>query len=222
MKSSSYIVISLFLVGLTVQAADPDPVPKPTPPRPYPERLQWWAEGRFGMFIHWGPVSLKGTEISWSRANTNPQCPNQGTIPADVYDNLYKEFNPSKFDADQWVGIAKAAGVKYIVLTAKHCDGFLLWHSKASDYNIAQTPFRRDVCAELAKAARAQGIRIGWYFSPMDWRDPDFRTERNAAFLQRMQAEVRELLTNYGVIDLLWFDWTGVNRCMTRRRRIRL
>ena len=178
-------------------------------PRPYPERLQWWAEARLGLFIHWGPVSLKGTEISWSRANTNPKCPNHGAIPAAVYDNLYKDFNPTNFDAAQWASIAKAGGAKYMVLTAKHCDGFLLWHSKASDYNIAATPFRRDICAELSTAARQQGVKIGWYFSPMDWRDSDFRTERNAAFLGRMQAEVRELLGNYGAIDLLWFDYDG-------------
>lgn len=177
--------------------------------RPYPDRLDWWAKSRFGIFVHWGPVSLKGTEISWSRANTNPKCPNRGPIPAEVYDNLYKEFNPTNFDAGQWIGLARAAGAGYMVLTAKHCDGFLLWHSKASEYNIASTPFRRDVCAELAKAARAQGVRIGWYFSPMDWRDPDFRAERQAAFLDRMQDEVRELLGNYGRIDLLWFDWDG-------------
>ena len=178
-------------------------------PRPYPERLQWWAEARLGLFIHWGPVSLKGTEISWSCANTNPKCPNHGAIPAAVYDNLYKDFNPTNFDAAQWASIAKAGGAKYMVLTAKHCDGFLLWHSKASDYNIAATPFRRDICAELSTAARQQGVKIGWYFSPMDWRDSDFRTERNAAFLGRMQAEVRELLGNYGAIDLLWFDYDG-------------
>jgi alpha-L-fucosidase len=190
-------------------AAAPQPAAQPAPPRAYPERLQWWAEARFGMFVHWGPVSLKGTEISWSRANTNPKCPNRGAIPAAEYDNLYKDFNPTRFDAARWVETAKAAGAKYIVLTAKHCDGFLLWHSQASDYNISATQFRRDICAELAAAARAQGVRIGWYFSPMDWRDPDFRTERNAAFLGRMQAELRELLTNYGPIDMLWFDWDG-------------
>ncbi|MCX6903307.1 MAG: alpha-L-fucosidase [Verrucomicrobia bacterium] len=205
MKHIALILSCLCVATLAVNAADS----RSNPPRPYPDRLQWWAEARLGMFIHWGPVSLKGTEISWSRANTNPKCPNRGPIPAEVYDNLYKDFNPTNFNAAQWVGIAKAAGAKYIVLTAKHCDGFLLWHSKASAYNISQTPFQRDVCAELAKAARAQGLKIGWYFSPMDWRDPDFRTERNAAFLQRMQAELRELLTNYGPIDLLWFDWDG-------------
>jgi alpha-L-fucosidase len=209
MKSSVCVLTSLFLLGLTLQAAELERIPGATTPRPYPERLQWWADARLGLFIHWGPVSLKGTEISWSRANTNPACPNNGAIPADVYDNLYKDFNPTQFDAATWVGIAKAAGAKYIVLTAKHCDGFLLWHSQASDYNISRTPLPRDICAELAQAARAQGIRIGWYFSPMDWRDPDFRTERNAAFLGRMQAEVREVLGNYGPIDLLWFDWDG-------------
>jgi alpha-L-fucosidase len=176
-------------------------------PRPYPERLRWWAEGRFGLFIHWGPVSLKETEISWSRANSNPKCPNQGDIPVEVYDNLYRQFNPTNFSGAAWARLAKAAGVKYMVLTAKHCDGFLLWHSQSSDYNIAHTPFQRDVCAELARAARGQGLRIGWYFSPMDWRDPDFRSERNALFVDRMQLEVRELLSHCGRIDLLWFDW---------------
>ena len=178
-------------------------------PRPYPERQRWWAEGRFGLFIHWGPVSLKETEISWSRANSNPKCPNKGKIPVEVYDNLYRQFNPTNFSAAEWVRLAKTAGTKYMVLTAKHCDGFLLWHSQASDYNIANTPFKREICAELARAARRQGMKIGWYFSPMDWRDPDFRTDRNALFLGRMQAEVRELLSKCGRIDLLWFDWDG-------------
>ena len=172
-------------------------------------RIQWWREARFGMFIHWGPVSLKEAEISWSRANSNPACPNNGPIPVAVYDNLYKEFNPVEFDARQWVSIAKAAGMKYMVLTAKHCDGFLLWDSKVDDYNIMHTPFKRDVCAELAQAAREQGIKIGWYFSPMDWRDPDCRSARNAEFVKRMQGEITELLTNYGKIDLLWFDTDG-------------
>jgi len=172
-------------------------------------RLAWWREARFGMFIHWGPVSLKGTEISWSRANSNPECPNQGAIPVEVYDNLYKEFNPVEFDAQEWVAIAQASGMKYVVLTAKHCDGFCLWHSKAADYNISKTPFIRDVCAELAQAAHAAGIKLGWYYSPMDWRDPDCRTERNAVYVASMQGQLREILGSYGRIDLLWFDTDG-------------
>jgi len=179
------------------------------PQKAKPESLQRWREARFGMFLHWGPISLKGTEISWSRANSNPQCPNNGPIPVAVYDNLYKAFNPTKFDAKQWVALAKAAGMKYMVLTAKHCDGFLLWDSKVDDYNIMHTPFKRDVCTELAQAAHAAGIGIGWYYSPMDWRDPDCRNAKNAQFVKRMQAELRELLSNYGKIDILWFDWDG-------------
>ena len=200
--------ICLFLAAfawstLTIRAAEPNlPLPKP-----YPERLRWWSQARFGLFTHWGPVSLKATEISWSRANSNPKCPNQGEIPVAEYDHLYEQFNPTNFNATEWINLAKAAGAGYVVLTAKHCDGFLLWHSQVSDYNIAQSPFKRDICAELSAAARQQGVRIGWYFSPMDWRDPDFRTERNPAFLKRMQGEVRELLSQYGRIDLLWFDW---------------
>jgi len=172
-------------------------------------RVAWWRDARFGMFIHWGPVSLKGTEISWSRANSNPACPNKGPIPVEVYDNLYKQFNPTKFDAKGWVGLAQAAGMKYMVLTAKHCDGFCLWPTKTIDYHIGNTPFGRDVCGELAKAAHDAGMGIGWYYSPMDWRDPDCRSERNAAYVNRMQGQIKELLTNYGPIDLCWFDWDG-------------
>ncbi|MCU0782745.1 MAG: alpha-L-fucosidase [Verrucomicrobia bacterium] len=169
-------------------------------------RMAWWREGRFGMFIHYGPVALTGKEISWSRANSNTNCPNKGPTPVAVYDNLYKEFNPTNFNAADWTGIAKAAGMKYVVLTAKHCDGFLLWDSKVDAYNITATPFQRDLCAELARAVRADGLKLGWYFSPMDWRDPDFRTERNGAFITRMQGQLRELLGHYGKVDLLWFD----------------
>jgi alpha-L-fucosidase len=172
-------------------------------------RMQWWREARFGLFIHFGPVALTGKEISWSRANSNPQCPNHGPTPVEVYDRLYRQFNPTNFNATDWAEVAKSAGMKYVVLTAKHCDGFLLWDSKMDAYNITATPFQRDLCAELAQAVRQDGLRLGWYFSPMDWRDPDFRTERNGTFLGRMQGEVGELLNHYGRVDLLWFDFDG-------------
>jgi len=170
-------------------------------------RMRWWREARFGLFVHWGPVSLTGLEISWSRANSNPKCPNQGPTPVEVYDQLYQRFNPTNFNAIEWVNTARAAGMKYVVFTAKHCDGFLHWPSQADRHNIASTPFQRDVCGELAKAARRAGMKLGWYFSPMDWRDPDFRTDRNAAFVGRMQTELRELLGHYGRLDVMWFDW---------------
>lgn len=172
-------------------------------------RLAWWRDARFGMFIHWGPVSLTGQEISWSRANSNTNCPNNGPTPVEVYDNLYKQFNPTNFNASEWVGVARDTGMKYMVLTAKHGDGFLLWDSKVDGYNIGATPFRRDVCAELAQAAQRQHVRLGWYFSEMDWRDPDCRSTNNARFVKKFQAELRELLTNYGKISVLWFDSDG-------------
>ena len=178
-------------------------------PAQHAARLAWWRDARFGMFIHWGPVSLTGQEISWSRANSNTNCPNDGPIPVAVYDNLYKKFNPTNFDAREWVSIAKNAGMKYMVLTAKHGDGFLLWDSKVDGYNIGATPFDRDVCAELAEAAHQQNEKIGWYFSPMDWRDPDCRSANNDRFVKKIQAELRELLSHYGEICLVWFDTDG-------------
>ena len=173
------------------------------------ERLRWWREARFGMFIHWGPVSLKGTEISWSRGGERRGIEGKGEIPVEVYDNLYHQFNPVKFNAGEWVSIARSAGMKYMVLTAKHCDGFCLWRSAVDEYSIANSPFKRDVCGELASAAHKAGMKIGWYYSPMDWRDPDCRTERNEVYVKRMQGHLRELLGNYGRIDLLWFDTDG-------------
>jgi alpha-L-fucosidase len=173
------------------------------------DRLRWWRESRFGMFIHWGPVSIKGTEISWSRGGERRGIKGTGEVPVEVYDSLFKQFNPVKFRADEWVSVARSAGMKYMVLTAKHCDGFCLWHSSVDEYSIANTPFKRDVCGELAEAAHKAGMRVGWYYSPMDWRDPDCRTERNSVYVERMQGHLRELLGNYGRIDLLWFDTDG-------------
>jgi alpha-L-fucosidase len=188
-------------------------LPTPAPYKTPAADLETWRSNRFGMFIHWGPVTLTGLEISWSRANSNPQCPNNGPTPVDVYDSLYTQFNPTNFDASNWVAVAQAAGMKYMVLTAKHCDSFLLWDSEASDYNIMHSPFQRDVCAELAAAAHAAGMKLGWYFSPCDWKDPRFRTAKNGAFVKTMQAELRDLLSNYGKIDILWFDWDGGTNC---------
>ena len=199
------MIATLLAIQAAVSAVEPAPRPETGEARE--ARMKWWREARFGLFIHWGPVSLTGLEISWSRANSNPKCPNQGPTPVAVYDQLYREFNPTNFSANEWVNLARTAGMKYVVFTAKHCDGFLNWRSEADPYNITRTPFGRDVCGELARATRRAGLRLGWYFSPMDWRDPDFRTDRNPAFLDRMQAELRELLTQYGRLDVMWFDW---------------
>jgi len=199
--------------GQPGQAEIPVYLLTPAPYKAPAADLETWRSNRFGMFIHWGPVTLTGLELSWSRANSNPQCPNNGPTPVDVYDTLYTQFNPTNFNASNWVAVAQAAGMKYMVLTAKHCDAFLLWNSRVSAYNLMNSPVHRDACAELAAAAHAAGMKLGWYFSPCDWKDPRFRTANNGAFIKSMQAELRELLSNYGKIDLLWFDWDGGTNC---------
>ena len=167
-----------------------------------------WRSLRFGMFIHWGPVSLTGQEIGWSRGK-------QTSI--EEYDQLYKRFDPVQFDADEWVRVAKAAGMKYIVLTTKHHDGFCLWDTRQTDYNIMNSPFGRDVVKELAAACKKQGIEFGAYYSVCDWHHPDFprtspggkvaRKEYNLdRYTEYLKAQVAELLTNYGPLVTLWFD----------------
>lgn len=163
-------------------------------------RLHWWQDARYGMFIHWGISSLVGKEISWSRASHGPA----------EYDALALRFNPKDFDADEWVRIAKEAGMKYIVLTAKHHDGFCLWDTQTTSHNIMNTSFGRDVCKELTDAGRKAGVKICWYFSLRDWKDPDCSNpETNHLFVERLKQQVTELLTNYGEIPLLWYDFDG-------------
>ncbi|GAB4045448.1 alpha-L-fucosidase [Spirosoma litoris] len=167
---------------------------------PQKERLAWWKDARFGLFIHWGPVTLTGKEISWSRSEYGKNR----------YDSLYRRFNPTRFNAKEWVAQAKAGGMKYVVLTAKHHDGFCLWNTQTSSYNIMSAPFGRDVCKELADAVHEAGLKLGWYFSLADWKDPDCRNPvSNNAFTDRMKAQLTELLTNYGKVSLLWFDYEG-------------
>ncbi|MFN8206571.1 MAG: alpha-L-fucosidase [Bacteroidales bacterium] len=172
------------------------------------ERMVWWQDARFGMFIHWGPVSLKGTEIGWSRGSQ---------VPVEEYDNLYKKFNPGNFNADEWVSIAKEAGMKYIILTTKHHDGFCLWNTRQTDYNIMNSPLHRDVVKELAAACNRQGMRFGTYYSTCDWHHPDFpltspgggvRREKSnlEAYTVYLKRQVAELLVNYGPLGVLWFD----------------
>ena len=125
--------------------------------------------------------------------------------PIEKYDNLYKDFNPTKFNADEWVALAKAAGMKYIVLTCKHHDGFCLWDTKLTDYNIMSTPFKRDVTKELAEACKKQGIAFGAYYSTCDWRNPDFKTDMDA-YQKYLLGQVKELITNYGPLVTIWGD----------------
>ena len=163
------------------------------------------------MFIHYDPSALTGREISWSRAGKRADRNENSTdgTPAAEYDELYHQFNPSNFDANAWVEIAKAAGMKYIVFTAKHHDGFAMFDSKLTDYKISNTPFKRDMCAELAQACHRDGVALGFYYSPPDWHNPDFFTASQARYNAYFHGQVRELLSHYGRVDELWFDADG-------------
>jgi len=181
------------------------------------DAVKKWQDDRFGMFIHWGPVSLTEKEISWSRGKTR----NTEGTPVEIYDNLYKKFNPEKFNADEWVSAAKAAGMKYIVLTCKHHDGFCLWDTKFTDYNIMNSPFKRDVVKELAEACKKQGIKFGAYYSVPDTHNPDYPYDLTGtghpkrakydvdAYNKFLMDQSAELLKNYGPLITLWYDTDG-------------
>ena len=178
-------LIGAALFALALLSAQPKTRRRPPPPdSPAAERLAWWREARFGLFIHWGPVSLKGTEISWSRANTNPLAPTRAESRRGVRQSLQASSTRRSSTPPNGPALAKAAGTRYVVLTAKHCDGFCLWPTETIDYHIGNTPFKRDVCGELAAAVRGAGLQIGWYYSPMDWWDPDCRTAQERRLRQ--------------------------------------
>lgn len=161
---------------------------------------------RFGMFIHWGPVTLRGTEIGWSRNHE---------VAQNDYDSLYKEFDPVLFDADGWVKTAKDAGMKYIVITAKHHDGFCLWPTKYTNYNIMQTPFKKDVVGALAKACKKYNVKFGIYYTVLDWYERSYPIHNDGKgmaadgdmnkFVQFMKSQLKELIDNYHPF-LFWFD----------------
>jgi alpha-L-fucosidase len=176
------------------------------------QRLEWFRDAKFGMFIHWGPVSLTGREIGWSRGGERRGRQGSGETPLEIYDNLYKHWNPSLYHAEEWVKIARAAGMKYMVFTTKHHDGFCNWDTDYTDYKSTgrDALFGRDIVKELADACHKHNMPLGFYFSLPDWYDGDFLTDRHDKFLEMMHGQVRELLTRYGKIDIMWFDLGGM------------
>lgn len=174
-------------------------------------RLAWFKDAKFGMFIHWGPCTVGGKEIGWGRDGNRPWDINKhGPRTEDtVYDNYYKSFNPVKFDADAWVRIAKDAGMKYMVLIAKHHDGFSQYDTKLTDYDIMATPYGRDIVKQFTEACHRAGMRVGLYYSTRDWYHPDYLVGDNSAYDTFYRGQIEELLSNYGKIDLLWFDHVG-------------
>jgi alpha-L-fucosidase len=204
MRKPMYLAAMLLLyVSMAFAQQTPNTADIKTPKA----AIDAFMQRRFGMFIHFGPVSLRGTEIGWSRSKE---------VPAEDYDALYKEFNPVLFNADEWVKTAKDAGMKYMVITAKHHDGFLLWPSAVSAYNIANSPYKKDIVGQLAKACKKQGLSFCIYMTVLDWHDADYPihsphdTLHNVKgdmvkFTNTMKSELTELITKYQP-DMLWFD----------------
>src|SRR5580692_7523721 len=196
------------------------------------DRLTWWTEARFGMFIHWGIYTVPAGEWKGKPvAGLGEWVMNHARIPIPEYEKLAGQFNPVDFDADKWVAIAKNAGMKYITITAKHHDGFAMFGSKVSKYNIVDaTPFHRDPMKELAAATQRAGLKLCFYYSQTqdwhesdgvgnDWDFPAGPRDFQKYFDEKVIPQVRELLTNYGPIGLIWFD---TPRNITREQSQRL
>ena len=174
--------------------------------------MQWFRDAKFGMFIHWGPCVVGGKEISWGRDSSRPferlsPEPRQKNDP--VYDNYYKQFNPQGYDPEQWVAMAQDAGMKYMVLIAKHHDGFCMFDSKLTDYTIMNSPYKQDIVGKFVRACNKAGNACGLYYSTRDWHHPDYLAGDNARYDAYYRGQIEELLTRYGKVDLIWFDSVG-------------
>lgn len=181
------------------------------------ERTKWYCDARFGMFIHWGLYSIPARG-EWVRSTER--------MPKEEYDQFFDEFTTENYDPKEWARLAKKAGMKYAVLTAKHHDGFCLYDTALTDFKSTNAPCKRDLVREFLDAFRAEGIRVGLYFSIIDWRHPDFphygdkfhpmrdnedfkgKVHDFDRYLTYMHGQVKELLTNYGHLDLMWFDFS--------------
>jgi alpha-L-fucosidase len=180
------------------------------------QRMAWFRDARFGLFIHWGVYSVPAGE--WhGKTNYGEWFLEETKMPVSQYEKFAGQFNPVKFDAQEWVRLAKAAGMKYIVITSKHHDGFGMFRSDQTDWCIKSTPFQRDPLKELADACRAAGIKLCFYHSIMDWHHPDWGNRRPwndktsgtpdmDRYTAYMKAQLKELLTGYGPLGILWFD----------------
>lgn len=172
------------------------------PPPEHERRIQWWREAKFGMFVHWGLYSILGRE-AWAMGDED--------IPLEEYEKLGRQFQPPPNAARAWAKLARESGMRYMVMTTKHHEGFCLFNSKLTSYCAPQLGPGRDLVQEYVEAARAENLRVGFYYSLMDWHHPDWRLAKTDSaarkrFVDYTHAQLRELMTNYGKIDILWYD----------------
>ena len=199
--------------AMPVLTAQTDSSAEPADPGAPKAAIEKWKDMRFGMFIHWDPVSIVGTEISWSRAARRDFTSGKmGIVPVEVYDNLYRMFNPVKFNPDEWVQLAKDSGMRYLVFTTKHHDGFCNFDSKLTDYKITSSKclYGKDIVRQLSDACHRAGMNWGVYYSQPDWHNPDYRNgAAHARYIEYLHGQVRELLTTYGPTKTWFFDGLG-------------
>ncbi len=218
MKTKVLITILLTASLLAVTQTAAPQLPKETEAQKT-QRLKWWTDARFGMFIHWGLYALPARH-EWVK--------NMERMTNDQYQKYFELFDPDLYDPHEWAKMAKAAGMKYVVLTAKHHEGFCLFDSKFTDYKSTNTPYGKDLVKEYVEAFRAEGLKVGFYYSLIDWHHPDYTIDRNHPqrqesdtaytrlnkgrdmnkYREYIKNQVRELLTNYGEISIIWFDFS--------------
>lgn len=218
------ITLRRLLIGLVCLGLQGRPAQAQTPAVDSPEakkaRLAWFHEAKFGLFIHWGLYAIPAGEWKGKRIpGIGEWIMNRAKIPVGEYEQLTQQWNPVKFNADAWVEMAKDAGMKYIVITSKHHDGFALYQSKVSTYDVVDaTPSKRDILKELAAACKKRGMRLGYYYSQsQDWHEangagndwdfgPDDKKDYDKYLREKAEPQVKELLTEYGPVALVWFD----------------
>lgn len=197
------LAIALLAGAVLVQAQSAGAVPPSSQAAEQREaRIAWWREARFGLFIHWGLYAIpgRGEWVQWNEQ-----------IPVEEYAKLVGQFQPAEFDAEAWTRLAREAGMKYVVLTARHHDGFALFDDPQSDFTSVKTAARRDFVADYVRAVRGAGLRVGLYYSPLDWRFagylmPDLHRASAEAMRAQYHRQMAQLMTNYGALDVIWFD----------------
>jgi alpha-L-fucosidase len=211
---TSLIALSALAIAAPALASDARPGGGDLNPSLYthPKSIKKFEGMKVGLSVHWGPSALGGKEISWARNKE---------IPTATYDNFYKSFDPVKFNAQEWMQLMKDGGMKYIILTSKHHDGFALWPSKYTDYDMANTPSKRDIVREISDAAKRNGIVFGSYYSIIDWYHPDYTPNEHGGpgplikaqadspdferYIAFMKGQLRELVVDYGA-EIIQFD----------------
>ncbi len=198
----SILTAAMFAGTKAMYGASPATDTSPAPPPDHERRIHWWREAKFGMFIHFGLYSLLCRD-AWAMGDED--------IPLEQYEQLAQQFNPQPHAARAWAKLARQSGMKYMVMTVKHHEGFCLFDSKLTGYCAPKKGPGRDLVQEYVDAAREQGLRVGLYYSLMDWHNPDWRKAQHdeaarKRFIQYTHGQIREILSQYGKIDILWYD----------------